>query len=90
MALDYATCPVRLSKHAVEQATERGTDAAEVETAIRQGVSEPAKRNRRKCRYNFPFNALWHGKQYAIKQVEPVFVEEVAEIVVVTVYTYYF
>jgi hypothetical protein len=30
------------------------------------------------------------AKTYATKQVRPVFVEEAAEVVVVTVYTYYF
>lgn len=30
------------------------------------------------------------GKVYATKQVRPVFVEEATEVVVVTVYTYYF
>jgi hypothetical protein len=30
------------------------------------------------------------GKRYATKQVRPIFVEEEREIVVVTVYTYYF
>lgn len=90
MSLDYATCPIRLSKHAVEQAHERGTDAAEIEAAIRQGVPELAKNNRLKSRYNFPYQQTWHGHTYAVKQVEPVFVEENGEIVVVTVYAYYF
>lgn len=90
MALDYVTCSIRLSKHAAEQAQERGTNAAEIETSIRQSVPEPAKKNRLKCRYNFPYQQTWHGNYYAIKQVEPVFVEENGEIVVVTVYTYYF
>ncbi|MCY7350088.1 MAG: hypothetical protein LH606_05410 [Cytophagaceae bacterium] len=74
----------------MEQAEERGTDSSEIETAIRQGIAEPAKKNRLKCRYNFPYHNSWQGKPYAIKQVEPVFVEENDEIVVVTGYTYYF
>ena len=32
----------------------------------------------------------WNGVFYATKRVRPIFVEEVAEIVVVTVYTYFF
>jgi hypothetical protein len=39
---------------------------------------------------NFPFGQEWNGKVYATRQVKPIFVEEAAEIVVVTVYTYYF
>ena len=36
------------------------------------------------------FRTVWNGKTYATKQVRPVFVEEATEVVVVTVYTYYF
>ncbi len=39
---------------------------------------------------DFPFNADWNGRFYATRQVKPVFVENDTEIVVVTVYTYYF
>jgi hypothetical protein len=39
---------------------------------------------------NFPFGKEWNGKVYNTKQVRPIFVEEADEIVVVTVYTYYF
>ena len=38
----------------------------------------------------FRYGKEWNGKTYATKQVRPVFVEEAAEVVVVTVYTYYF
>ena len=36
------------------------------------------------------FNAECRNAYYEIKQVRPVFVEEVVEIVVVTVYVYYY
>jgi len=36
------------------------------------------------------FSAIWNGKHYTTKQVRPIFVEEPHEIVVVTVYVYYF
>jgi hypothetical protein len=39
---------------------------------------------------SFSYDKQWNGKFYATKQVRPVFVEEATEIVVVTVYTYYF
>jgi len=32
----------------------------------------------------------WNGKLYATKQVRPIFVAEETEIVVITVYAYYF
>lgn len=42
------------------------------------------------CRKNYPFQAEWHRVTYRTKQVRPIFVEENEEIVVVTVYVYYF
>ena len=82
--------PIRLTRHAQEQATERGASAAEVREAVRKGAREPAKHGRQMCRYNFPFNATWQGKHYPIKQVAPVIKAEANETVVITVYTFYF
>ncbi len=47
--------PIRFSRHAEEQARERGATAAEVTEAIRKGAREPAKHGRELCRYNFTF-----------------------------------
>ncbi|MBV5310540.1 DUF4258 domain-containing protein [Chromatium okenii] len=82
--------PIRLSRHAQEQCLERGATATEVIQAIREGGREPAKNDRMLCRFNCPFNGLWQGKHYAIKQVAPVIKEEHNEIVVITVYTFFF
>ena len=82
--------PIRLSAHAREQCIERGTDTAEVETAIRKGRREPARHGRWMYRYNVAFDQEWNGKRYAIKQVAPVVAENPNEFVVVTVYTFYF
>jgi hypothetical protein len=82
--------PIRLSRHAGEQARERGATVAEVDEAVRKGTREPAKHGRELCRYNFGFGRKWQGKHYAIKQVAPVIKEEANEIVVITVYTFYF
>ena len=81
---------IRLSKHALEQALERGTTQAEVKEAIRKGSREPATRGREMCRYNFVFNRKWQGKHYSIKQVAPIIKEESNEIIVITVYAFYF
>lgn len=82
--------PIRLSRHASEQARIRGATEAEIIEAIRTGEVIPAKRQRVSFRKNFQFNALWAGKWYAIKQVMAVVVEEPEEFVVVTVYAFYF
>jgi hypothetical protein len=62
--------------------------------ALLRPRAEPARMQaelgRLDCRKNFPFGAEWNGHPYATKQVRPVFVDEPNEIVVITVYTYYF
>jgi Domain of unknown function (DUF4258) len=80
---------IRLSKHAQEQAKERGATEYEVKEAVRKGTREPAKRGREVCRYNFAFNRQWQNRRYAIKQVAPIIAETADEIVVITVYTFY-
>jgi hypothetical protein len=42
------------------------------------------------CRFNLPYGRTWQGKVYPIKQVTPVMQEEAKEIIVITVYTFYF
>ncbi len=41
-------------------------------------------------RKNFPFQAVWKGKRYDVKQVMPIVIEETEALVVVTVYVFYF
>lgn len=81
---------IRLTAHALEQCTERGATEAEVAQAIEHGACEAARLGRVLCRFNFPYNRSWQGKPYTIKQVAPVIKEESDEIVVITVYTFYF
>ena len=82
--------PIRLSAHAMAYTTRRGFTVAEVEEAIRTCSWRPAEMGRMECRKDFRFGKEWNGKRFAKKQVRPVFVEETMEIVVVTVYTYFF
>jgi hypothetical protein len=82
--------PIRLTTHARQQCAERGATEEEVVLAVHQGTREPAKTGRTMCRYNLPYNREWQAKTYAVKQVAPVVKEESGEIVVVTVYTFYF
>jgi hypothetical protein len=70
--------------------TRRGFTVAEVEEAIRTATWQPADLGRLECRKDFAYGKEWNGKVYTTKQVWPIFVEEASEIVVVTVYTYYF
>lgn len=82
--------PIRLSAHALSYLPRRGFTPAEVEEAIRTCPWQPAQLGRMECKKDFPFHREWNGRRYATKQVRPVFAEEAEEIVVVTVYTYYF
>ena len=79
-----------MTKHAVEQSLARGATEAEIRHAIEHGSREPAKVGREMCRFNFSFSQTWQGTLYPIKQVAPVIQEEANEIVVITVYTFYF
>lgn len=81
---------IRLTRHAQEQAAERGATEAEVKEAVRKGSRQSAKLEREMCRYNFAFDRNWQGRHFAVKQVAPVIKEKAHEIVVITVYTFYF
>jgi hypothetical protein len=43
-----------------------------------------------RCRLNLQFKANCQGKHYEVKQVAPVIVETANEIVVITVYTFFY
>jgi len=82
--------PIRLSAHAASYMTDRGFTATEVEEAIQTVPWQPAERDRLEVRKDFSYASMWNGRFFQTKQVRPIFVEEAVEIVVVTVYTYYF
>lgn len=82
--------PIRLTRHAQEQCLERGTNETEIIEAIRTGIRQPAKGGRYRYRANFQYNAEWQGTFYSIKRVAPIVAETDAELIVITVYTFYF
>jgi hypothetical protein len=82
--------PIRLSDHARGYLTRRGFTEPEVHEAIRTSPWQPAQHGRQEVIKDFPYQALWNGTFYTTKRVRPIFVDETAEIVVVTVYTYFF
>ena len=81
---------IRLTSHAHEQCLERGATDDEVREAVEKGSRERAKRGRFMCRYNFRYGRSWQGKVYRTKQVAPVIAEKADEIIVITVYTFFF
>jgi hypothetical protein len=82
--------PIRLSQHALGYLVRRGFTITEVERAIREGRWQPAELGRLEAVMDFPFDSVWNGRYYSTKRVRPIFVDEPAEIFVITVYTYYF
>ena len=76
--------------HARMQLWYRGTSEEEILRSIRESPWEDAKQSRKQSRLDIPYGKEWNGKHYGTKQVCPVFIEETHEIVVVTVYVYYF
>lgn len=82
--------PIRLSRHALDYRDRRGFTEAEVIAAIRKAAWQPARGNRLEAAMDFAFASEWNGRHYANKRVRAILVDEPDEIVVVTVYTYFF
>lgn len=82
--------PIYFTKHSQVSMRKRGVNEVEVETAIREAPWISGKWGRLECSMNFPYNREWNRKFYRTKQVVPVFIEEADQIVVVTVYAFYF
>ena len=82
--------PVRFTSHALEQLSERGTNKDEVIESIKKGKREKAKKGRFIYRANYQFNSNWNDRYFSIKQVAPVILESEEELIVITVYTFYY
>lgn len=82
--------PIIFSRHGEESARKRGANREEVERVIRSVAWIGARKGRQEAKLDFPFNAEWNNTFYKTKQVNPIFVVEKGEIVVITVYVFYF
>jgi hypothetical protein len=82
--------PIRLSEHARQQLRFRGAKEEQVIEAIETETWQTAELGRLECSKDFVFSSEWNKKYYGIKKVRPIFVDEPDEIIVVTVYVYYF
>jgi hypothetical protein len=87
---DPVVKPIRFSAHARETMRSRGATEQEVVEAIRTVPWERAELGRLECHKDFTYGRNWNNRFYTAKQVRPIFVDEAQEIVVVTVYAYYF
>jgi hypothetical protein len=86
----YLVKPIRLSSHAREQLLFRGATEEEVIETVRTSQWQPAELGRLQCKKDFPHKQEWNKMYYNTKQVRPIFVEEETEIVIITVYSYFF
>jgi len=69
---------------------ERGASQGEVIETITKGEGIPVRHGRVMYRKNFQYNHKWGNKFYHIKQVMPIVKKEGNNIIVITVYTFYF
>ena len=81
--------PVRFHPHALERLAERGATEVEVTAAVEGGERFPAKFGRTGFRRNFPFDAEWHGKRWASKQIEAYAVEEGGWLVITVIVKFF-
>jgi hypothetical protein len=81
---------IMLHPHAKVRAAERGATESEIIVTIEEGERFPVKYGRVGFRRNFPFNGIWGGKHYMVKQVEAYAIQEAGDWIVVTVITKYF
>ncbi|TAL67495.1 MAG: hypothetical protein EPN82_14555 [Bacteroidetes bacterium] len=82
--------PIKFSIHALSYKVKRCFTESEVEDTIRNSEWQDAELGRLECKKDFKYNKIWNRKFYQTKQIKPIFVEEEDDIVVVTVYTYFF
>lgn len=69
---------------------ERGTCEEDVRQAIRTGQREAAHRGLIQFRLNLEFKRKWDGRYDAVQQLLPIVAEDDRQLVVFTVYTFYF
>ena len=83
--------PIRFSNHAELQMLLRGATKEEIEIAIRSGQRNLAKLGKFRTKHRFEFNSTSpvNKKFYKYKIIEPVFADELKEIIMITVKVYY-
>ena len=61
---------VNIHPHALARIKERGCTLADVDYAVKHGLSSPAKYGRTRFSHTFAYNRKWLDKSYALKTVE--------------------
>ncbi|MEW6170723.1 MAG: hypothetical protein AB1472_04115 [Candidatus Omnitrophota bacterium] len=79
-----------MSSHAKIRSVSRGASEGEIIETIKTSVWQKAELNKLSCFKDFVFENTWNNKFYKVKQIKPIFIEEENQIIVITVYVYYF
>jgi len=82
--------PVRFTQHALDSARKRGTNQTEAQSVIRNAPWRAAKHGRMEAEMEFPYAGRWNDRHYQSKKVNPVFIIENQEIIIITVYCFYY
>jgi hypothetical protein len=90
VAYNHKKKPIRLTAHAKSYRFKRGFKESEIIETIQSSRWAPAPQGRMETSKEFAFDDCWNGRFYEKKLVHPIFVEEEGEIVVITVYVYYY
>jgi hypothetical protein len=80
---------IRIDRHTLERAKERGTDEDEIRDVISTGGAIPAKHGRAGKAKIYPFKQKRHDRYYDQKRVEVFYTVERDVIITVTVYVFY-
>ena len=88
-ATDREGRPTRFTRHALDQATKRGTTPEEMVAVLQTGTVDTARAGYSALSKVYPFVRAWRGRYYRQKTVGVVYVAEAGETVVITVYVYY-
>ncbi len=70
--------------------TERGATETEIVETVNSGERFAVRFGRTGFRRNFPFQGTWRGKQYGMKQLEVIALEENGRWLAITVIVKYF
>ena len=80
---------IQIDPHTLERASERGSNAKEIEEVLLTGITGVAKGSRKMKSKIFSYRSMRQGKFYDEKKVEVYYIEEADKIITVTVYVFY-
>ena len=80
---------IQIDPHALERASERGSNQGEIHDVLQTGVPIPGRQGRDGRAKTYEFRQIRNGKYYEQKRVEVFYTIEGQTLVTVTVYVFY-